>query len=64
MSTNGQIRAAAERERRRRVPAVIQWDGRIYHRGKEISEDELGALRGDGITAIDFRPPSDTDADA
>lgn len=49
------------------VPAVVDWDGTIYHRGREITEDELNELQAqrgadsrgsDGIIAIDFRPPN------
>jgi hypothetical protein len=49
-------------ERRRRIPAVVDSDGRAYHRGKEIDQEEVEDLSaGDGIRVIDFTPPdSDT----
>jgi hypothetical protein len=60
--SSAEIRAEAELERRRRIPAVIDSDGRAYHRGKEVDREEVEDLPpGDGIRAIDFTPPdSDT----
>lgn len=57
---SSQTRAAAERERRRRVPAVVDSDGQACHRGREVSLEYVEDLTagGDGIRAIDFRPPS------
>jgi len=56
-----QIRAQAERERRRRTPAIVDSDGQAYHRGREVSLDYVEALTGitDGIRIIDFRPPGE-----
>jgi hypothetical protein len=55
-----EIRAQAERERRRRTPAVVDSDGRAYHRGREVNLEYVEALTGitDGIRVIDFRAPS------
>ncbi|WP_103019387.1 hypothetical protein [Salinibacter altiplanensis] len=60
--SSAQIRAEAEKERRRRLPAVIDSDGRAFHRGKEIDPETVDELpAGDGYRAIDFTPPdSDT----
>ena len=42
------------------VPAVILSDGRILHRGREITEEELEQLptSSRGIRAVNFRPPA------
>jgi len=44
-------------DRRRPVPAIILMDGRIFHRGREITREELDELSTDsrGIRAVDFR---------
>lgn len=56
--SSAEIRAEAELERRRRIPAVVDSDGRAYHRGKEIDREEVEDLpAGDGYRAIDFTPP-------
>lgn len=55
-----QIRAAAERERRRRLPAVVDSDGQAYHHGREVSLEYVEELpAGDSPRAIDFRPPGE-----
>jgi len=57
---NKQIRARAEKERRRRIPATIDTDGQAYHRGEEIPLKDVHDLTaGDGYRAIDFRPPNE-----
>ena len=46
------------------VPAVILSDGRIMHRGREITAEELEELptSSRGIRAVNFRPPDAGDA--
>jgi hypothetical protein len=45
----------------RPTPAIIEMDGTITHRGREITAEELAALPRDprtGIRAVDFRSRS------
>jgi hypothetical protein len=57
---NDDLLARAEQERRRRIPAVIESDGQAYHRGEEISREQMEELTAaGGIRAIDFTPPGE-----